>query len=273
MKKIGRLNLNRYVWEIYRDTKEIVGLKRYLYLCVSGVTTLARHKFNLWDYMDELERNDYILKMKNGIKFYLPYCRYSDFIQMVITRNCDFYDADTLRYLRDKYISSGENILDIGANIGNHSVFFATECGANHVFSFEPQKDVFEILNKNISLNGLQDVCTTYNMALGAGKGNAKIASYNRNNCGGTSFAMDNGGNVTVISVDEMDFPEIGFVKIDVEGFEYDVLKGAERFLRNMNPVIYIEIKEENFNKVNGLMNSYGYAMIENINEDYIYKK
>lgn len=54
------------------------------------------------------------------------------------------------------------NILDIVANTGNHSLFFATECKAVHVFSFKSQKDVFEILGMNIILNGLENVCIVY---------------------------------------------------------------------------------------------------------------
>lgn len=104
-------------------------------------------------------------------------------------------------------------------------------------------------------------------------KGMQKPYSIDRNNCGGTCLAMDNGGDITVFALTEMDFPEIGFVKIDVEGFEYDVFKGGDKFLENMNLVLCIETRDDNFYKVNSLLNSYGYTMVENIGGDYLYKK
>lgn len=273
MQGIDRLKANRYAWKVFKATKEMKGVEKYIKILYGGVKTLVEHRFYLWDYMDELKRNNYIYCLENGIRFYLPYCKYFDTVQMCITRDEDFYEANNLRYLKKKYIKAGMNILDIGANIGNHSVFFAMECKAGHVFSFEPQKDVFKILKRNVNLNDLENLCSIYNVALGSSEGKAKIVAYNRNNCGGTVFAVDADGNIPLARLDEMELPEIGFIKIDVEGFEYDVLKGGEMLLRKMAPVLYIEIQDENFDRVNGLLNAFGYAMAERIYGDYLYKK
>lgn len=55
----------------------------------------------------------------------------------------------------------GENkiVVDIGANIGNHTVFFANVCKAKKVYSFEPQEKVFEILKKNVEINKFNKKC------------------------------------------------------------------------------------------------------------------
>ena len=86
---------------------------------------------------------------------------------------------------------------------------------------------------------------------------------------------MNEGGSIEVWALDGMDLPEIGFMKIDVEGFEYDVLKGGERLLADMGPDIYIEIKDGDgkFDRVNGLLESFGYVMTERIYSDYLYRK
>lgn len=239
-----------------------------------GVFELVKHKLNLWDYLEDLKRNNYILELEDGIKLYLPYCRYFDGIQITISRNEDFYEIDTLNYLKKRYIKEGMNILDIGANIGNHTLFFAVRCKATQVFSFEPQKDIFKILRRNIQLNDLKDVCTTYNIALGAEQGTAKITSHSRRNSGGTTFSMDDSGSVCVRTLNEMNFSDIGFVKIDVEGFEFDVLKGGEELFRSMDPVIFIEIWNKNFDRVNNLLNMFGYAVVEIMpDSNYVYKK
>lgn len=241
---------------------------------MGGVRELVKHKFNIWDYMDELKKNDYILELKDGIKFYLPYCYYFDFIQMMIIRDDYFYEGRSLEYLKNNVLKQGMVIMDIGANIGNHTVFFAKKCQAAQVFSIEPQKDVFDILEKNVALNNLGSVCTTYNFALGKSSGRADIVSRNRANCGGTKLAMSESGDIMISALDEMDLPHIDFMKIDVEGFEYDVLKGGEQLLKSMNPIFYIEIEDKNFNKVNALLNSYGYATTQNRHlADYLYKK
>ncbi|MCH5259480.1 MAG: FkbM family methyltransferase [Lachnospiraceae bacterium] len=268
------LKFNKYAYKIHTETKELKGIKKYARILGGGGRELVRHNFNLWDYMDELKNNNYIIELEDGIKFYLPYCQYFDTIQMEIARDDDFYDGKNLEYLKEKIIKPGMVILDIGANIGNHTVFFAKKCMAAHVYSIEPQKNVYEILEKNISLNSLDDVCTIYNIALGESLGKADIAFYNRTNCGGTRLTMSDDGDIVMSTLDGMNLPDIDFVKIDVEGFEYNVLKGGEKLLRSMSPILYVEINDENYQKVSALLNSYGYTMTEKVNQgDYLFKK
>ena len=273
MNAIDRLKFNKYAYKVYLEAKEMSGIKKLAKITCGGIRELFTHKFNLWDYMDELKKTNYILELGDGTIFYLPYCRYFDTIQMTIARDDYFYDGGNLEYLRKNIIKPEMTILDIGANIGNHTVFFARKCEAAHIFCIEPQKDVYKILERNITLNNLSSVCTVYNLALGERLGKADIAFYNRANCGGTTLAMSEGGDIEVSTLDNMDLPAIDFVKIDVEGFEYNVLKGGGKLLRSMSPILYIEIADENFNKVNTLLSSYGYAMTEKRDDNYLYKK
>lgn len=267
----SKMKLNKYAMDVHRKTKNLSGAQKYFRIGAGAVTSLLVHKFDLWDYTKELRRNGGIITLKDGAQLYIPRCDH-DLIQMEIARDNDYFAWEALYKLK-KYVQEGASILDIGANIGNHTVFFAKECRASKIYSFEPQKDVFELLKENIRLNRLEDVCTPYNLALGKASGNASIAVYDANNCGGTSLTMSGVGDIPVSSLDSMRFSDIDLIKIDVEGFEYDVLEGSKETLERENPLIFIELWEDNFVRVNHLLNTYGYVIKDIICGDYLYSK
>jgi hypothetical protein len=126
------------------------------------------------------------------IIFYLPYRR--DRIQQQIIIKKDFYEKEllvkSLKYLKDK-----KTFLDIGANIGNHSLFFSKVLGMNG-YAFEPQKDVFDILEENIKLN-LERV-KLFNLGLGIKNENNKSIEFtDKNNCGSGKIS-DKEGNIEI---------------------------------------------------------------------------
>lgn len=247
---------------------------RIIHITGGAVKEIVKHKFNLWDYQKEIENDGEIVKVKDQpIQLYLPYFR-TDCLQMVIARDEDFINRKELDFLATNYILPGMNVLDIGANIGNHSVYFAAICKAAVVHSFEPQKDIFEILKKNIELNHISNICIPHNVALGSEDGQAKIAAYTKDNTGGTSVAMDSKGDMPVKKLDDFGFKKIGFIKIDVEGFEYNVLAGAEKLLKEQSSTLYIEIYPDKYDRVNELLSGYGYSVERKATEfDYIYSK
>lgn len=180
-----------------------------------------------------------------GVLVYVPLFE-KDAIQRIIVNAEDFYERDVLCELQGKYIGENKVILDIGANIGNHTLYFAKVCKAKKIYSFEPIQGTFQILEKNIRINKIDDVVTAYNMAIGEGVGKASIASYNEKNIGGTQLKENDRGLIPVTSLDHFDFTNIDFVKIDVEGFECNVLKGAVNFFAANRPLVFIEVTEDN---------------------------
>lgn len=200
---------------------------------------------------------------KRNVKFYLPQVKYGvmagDTIQGDIFFTGDYYEEDFLNSVR-KYIKKDMTLLDIGGNIGNHTVYFEKECGAAFVYVFEPVEKTGLILEKNIQLNGLTKKTEVVHAALGSETSRGSIKSYNPENLGGTKIQEDEDGSIRIISLDSMKIEKkIGLIKIDVEGFECEVLKGGEKTIKRDLPVICIEIQPCNRQWVLDFMNEISY--------------
>jgi FkbM family methyltransferase len=144
-------------------------------------------------------------------------------------------------------LRDGDVVVDCGAHIGTHSLFFARQVGRQgHVFSFEPQRLLFQHLCGTIALNGLTNVITFW-AALGETPGTLRppeIDPSKPENLGGR--AMD--GDVTpgamqvpVMTLDSMKLPACRLIKIDAEGMERAVIQGAAQTIRKYRPLLYVE--------------------------------
>lgn len=240
---------------------------------------LWKHKFNLWDYMHEVEdvkKNGYLFTYKRygvSVTMYLP-CYEKDWIQKNIVNYADFYESRELEYLRENIIPRDSMILDIGANIGNHTVFFGKICKAKKIYCFEPVAETFDILSENVRLNNLEDIVVLNNVALGDKTGNAKIKHFNPDNSGSTQVEASDDGNMKLARLDDYEFQTVDFIKIDVEGYEYNLLLGARETLKKHSPVIFIEIFDNKFKATNKLLEEYGYKMETTVAPyNYIYRK
>ena len=138
-------------------------------------------------------------------------------------------------------------ILDVGANIGCTSLLFS-DLG-RQVVAFEPLSRTFELLQKNVSLSN-KDNIKTLELALGDENKEAKIHFLDTNRS--TAFILDrterDDSKTAVIKVKRLDdlFPDIGidrldFMKLDVEGYELRVLKGAEKTIAQYRPIVQME--------------------------------
>jgi FkbM family methyltransferase len=161
-----------------------------------------------------------------------------------------------------QFIPEQAVILDIGANIGNHSVFWATSGGARQIIAFEPVVETYRMLRRNIEINGLEKTITAYNIALGDKKSLGEIADLCPHNIGGTSIRVGN-GMIKIDALDNMNLAidkyKIDFVKIDVEGFELHVLRGIIGTITKYKPIIFLEAFEKNFADVKKFLLSMGY--------------
>jgi len=143
-----------------------------------------------------------------------------------------------------KFVRPGMTVLDIGANIGTHTVPLAKAVGpAGTVIAFEPQRLVFTTLCANVALNSLANVRPLWSGA-GESRGVAHVPPQNydsEGNFGGVSLDADAGEPVEVVPVDGFGLPACHLIKIDVEGMEIPVIKGAAETIARHRPILYVE--------------------------------
>lgn len=141
-------------------------------------------------------------------------------------------------------IQPGWHVVEAGANIGAHTLILAQQVGPRgRVYAFEPQRVLFQTLCANMSLNSLTHV-DCRQAALGAVAGTTYVPplDYNaENNFGGLSLTYQQGEPVPVVPLDSLDLPRCDFFKIDVEGMELEVLRGAEQTIQRCRPLLYVE--------------------------------
>ena len=173
---------------------------------------------------------------------------------------------DTVNALTEKDIKN-PIIFDIGANIGTYTSLVSRFYYTGKIYSFEPQRPVFQMLCGNIALNNLYN-CYAYNIALGEQNELREIEepNYFVNGDFGTYSLVndviktDPNSNI-VLTINTLDtfvknnnIPYISFIKIDVEGMEFHVLKGAIKSLKKFNPILLIE-HCQTINNVNSTAN------------------
>lgn len=188
------------------------------------------------------------------------------------------YEKGTIQVMKN-YLTPNDNFIDVGANIGFVSLAASKMCVNGKVFSYEANPDTFKILKENIALNKVQNI-EVFDFALGAENTTAQIFPNTlKNNRGGASMvknelnANDNGLNVLVKKLDELPIlsNKIAMMKIDVEGFEMEVMKGAQHLLTSGNaPALIVECSESrsNFNFTPIDL----YRFIVNVNQYRIFK-
>ena len=191
-------------------------------------------------------------------KFYVP--NYPiDFIQSEIVNAGAFYEIGILQKLRP-YIRENAVILDIGANIGNHSIYWAVKSDAKKIYSFEPVKETFKILKKNVEINELRNKIKIFNIGLSDQKIGGSISFFDSSNIGGTNIKQDPNGSLLLDKLDNIKIEEdtVDFVKIDVEGHELQVLQGGRETLLKYKPAIFVETDD---NRVHKYLTDLGYRL------------
>lgn len=147
-------------------------------------------------------------------------------------------ETEKVLFLAKEYMVTGEVCLDIGANIG--CIGMALQSKGYTVISFEPQPEICKVLKKNV--RGIVENC-----ALGMTEGEAKMPKVyysDKGNFGGLGIGMKSvwgDYTVPVRTLDSYAFDNVGFIKIDVEGFEEQVLRGGRETILRNKPVMYIE--------------------------------
>lgn len=142
-----------------------------------------------------------------------------------------------------KIIKKGDIVLDVGANIGYYTLIFAKLVGKNgKVFSFEPDPTNFDLLTKNVKINGYENVILVRKaLSYKTGKTNLFLSNTNA----GDHMIVDTKENRDTVEIEMTtgddyfrDFSEqLNFIKMDVQGAEIDALRGMSSLLQKINDI------------------------------------
>jgi len=204
------------------------------------------------------------------IKFYID--RPDDHIQGIQSLG-KFYEIEMLEKLRT-LIPWSATVLDIGANVGNHTIYFGHFCTTKKIIPFEPNPRLAAVLSKNVALNNLANVdLSLLRFALGSSQRRARIYVQNLQNWGNgylipeeESRALPTGtfaAPVDVCTLDSLKLEEVHVIKIDVEGHEAEVLRGAHATIVDHRPVILVEIGTDRLGEIAELLTPLGYQAID----------
>lgn len=173
-------------------------------------------------------------------RMHLPYAT-TDIVQRYILSTSNLFEMALLRRVQP-LIPPGAAVVDAGANIGNHTLFFGLVCRAGRIDAFEPLRTIFPVLRRNVDLNGLTQV-RCHNAALGARPGSATLANYGPGNMAASSFDLGAGADYPVVALDQLELDRLDFLKIDVEGSQVAMLEGARETIARHRPMIWIELR------------------------------
>ena len=143
-----------------------------------------------------------------------------------------------MAFIRDHMIEPNDVVLECGGHHGCSAMLLSRWVGdGGKVVTFEPIKRNTEVIQNNIALNSIQNI-SVENKAVGAGAGTILVS---RRSCASVITNKIIGSQVEVINLDSFCHLEPTLIKIDVEGFEVEVLRGAAQILRSL-PKLAIEI-------------------------------
>ena len=168
-------------------------------------------------------------------------------------------------------------ILDIGANIGLVSLSISGLVGRGGIFAFEPQRIIFQMLVGNMAINSVENVFC-YQLAVGDSNGHIPIPRIDYGSMGGLGSLEcgraarpdlgQNAGlegadveNVRMVTVDSLGFSRVDFMKIDVEGMEEAVLRGAQSTILTSKPLLFVEALKSDKDRLAAILTAFGYTL------------
>ena len=191
-----------------------------------------------------------------------------DYIQGMLVEKAVPYEFAMLQAM-ESCLCEDDLVLDVGANIGNHTLYLAAVAGLR-VVAFEPNPELCAPFRKAITLNGLDDRVTLHKVGVGVTEGKAHFTEKKPENLGGQSLTLDD-SDVSVISVINLDSlnikDKVRAIKIDVEGMELSVLKGAANLISRDMPYLFIEAQtESDFDALREVVIDLGYIYLDTFN-------
>ncbi|WP_250471289.1 FkbM family methyltransferase [Caballeronia sp. GAFFF1] len=224
-----------------------------------------------------VNRNDH--HTRNGFSFGVG--------QQILSRSC--FDADEVAFvlhvlsMRRRYFGEGVFAIDGGANVGVHSVEWARHMhGWGRVLSFEAQEVVYYALAGNLALNNCLNARARL-AALGESTGEISIPQpdyFSAASFGSLelrqratpeaigqaiSYDPEECVSVPMVSIDSLMLDRVDFIKLDVEGMELDVLRGAKETIERCAPVMLVEVLKSDEKRIRTFLGDIGYTAFYSI--------
>ena len=161
-----------------------------------------------------------------------------------------------------KHIPTGGTVIDVGAYIGDHTIFYARCVGRTGlVVAFEPNREPFDCLAYN-----MQEFEQVHILNNGASDRNHTISIAQDANVGASR--PKEGNDIDCMTIDSLNLKACDFIKMDCEGFELKALKGAKETILRHKPVMLIEINDHAL-QAQGLTRNDVLKYIEELGYDY----
>lgn len=178
---------------------------------------------------------------------------------------------EIIKTIKDKK-KTLRNCIDIGSHVGFWAKDFCKEF--NHVYCFEPIEEVRECFKENVKDTNY----TIYPHALGNTNGTVKL-HWNENETGNTYVSDTGNREIEIKRLDDIeDMKDIDYIKMDAEGYELEILKGATQLIEQQMPFIHLEIKQKILDKQNidqqsieNWLSSIGYVKIIKVKSEHLY--
>ena len=210
------------------------------------------------DYAHTNDRTLVIKELEHGVRLFVDLSDHVIGLNIVRGR----YEADEVRYVRG-ILRPGDTAIDAGAHIGFFTMQMAAMVGAGGVVhAFEPFDDNADLLERSIHENGFESRVVFQRAAVGAATGTATLTFPVETLNTGGAYLLREGtpplpGNrtksVPVVALDDLAIRRpVRFVKMDVEGAEPLVMKGAARLLREDRPIVLSELHPTQLDRASG---------------------
>lgn len=160
------------------------------------------------------------------------------------------------------------NIVDVGAYLGIYSLTAAEINGSSQITAFEPNPTSFQKLVQNITLNKLENIVALENACGDAPSTSTLNVDKSRVGSSGATMAITEGLNFIGVTVEQVTLDSTlqnaDLIKIDAEGWEINVLRGAIRILAQCKPTLFLEIlSPAAFDEILMFLKPYGYSSTE----------
>jgi len=213
---------------------------------------------------------------RDGVVFHLNLSEYMEWV-VYFGLNVEMRD-DLYSLIRPEMV-----VIDIGTNFGETLLHFAKLTGEKgFVYGFEAVEETYVKCHHNISLNPFKNIHVEH-MALSDRQEILYFNSVSNNNSGAIAMSKSDTAGYSMITAKPLDdyFIEkqmyrIDFIKLDVEGFETNILKGAREVCTRFHPELYVEIDDSNLKRQGSsaaelleLISSYGYQIKKRVISPY----